>query len=702
VLLGVGLLVLAGAAAFHFRPKARRDLLLITLDTTRADRLGCYGHSAANTPVLDALAESGILCENAYTVAPLTLPAHASLFTALYPAEHGIRTNGRGRLGDSVPTLAEALKRQGYDTGAFVGSFVLNRKFGLDRGFIVYDDDFASDEPAPDALHRERRGQSVVDKALAWLARSRTGPFFCWVHLYDPHAPYLAHSDLFGDQFADRPYDAEIAYVDRQVGRLIDYLKTSGREPETLVVVVGDHGEGLGDHVERRHGSTLYNETLRVPLVFRLPKRLAAGIRVASTLSLIDISPTVLDLLDIGDPRIVTGQSMRSGLAAGTFPSRACLAATDEPFLNNGCAPLRSLTDGRWKYIRSTRPELYDLKDDPHERRNLAESDVNRLNELESRLVGFESRLVAHDAREVQLSSAERRAIESLGYAGHARVGASQAAVHTDLPDVKDLLEVDVGVEDAREMIAQSEMEMAIERLRALVRQAPSHLDANWALAGALQATNRLDEAEEVLRSFLAINPDSRQAHYGLGLVLTDRGREDLARREFLKVLDIDPEFADAHLSLAKALGLAGRAREALTHLSAVLEIDPQCADAYHWRANLLVGLGEADDAFADYRQALKYAPDAADVHHNFGRVLAEKGDFAGAREHLMRAVELNPESAEIEYALGAFLLAQHEPDAAIEHLTRALKLKPDLQSAREQLQSAQRAAETAGPSRSN
>src|SRR5262249_11093821 len=195
------------------------------------------------------------------------------------------------------------------------------------------------------------------------------------------------------------------------------------------------------------------------------------------------------------------------------------------------------------------------------------------LNELELRLVGFESRLAARDALQVQLSPAERRAIESLGYAGDARVAGSQAAVHTELPDVKDLLEVDVGVEDARELIAQSEMETAIERLRALGRQAPSHLDANWALAGELQAPNRLDEAEEVLRSFLAINPGSRQAHYGLGLVLTDRGRADLARREFLKVLDIDPEFADAHLSLAKALGLSGRARDALAHLSAALEI---------------------------------------------------------------------------------------------------------------------------------
>src|SRR5262245_49569433 len=197
-------------------PRPKPPVLLITLDTTRADRLGCYGYGGGRTPVLDALAEGGVLCERAYTVAPLTLPAHASLLTGLYPAENGVRTNGRGRLDDEIPTLAEVFRRQGYDTGAFVASFVLDRKFGLARGFKTYDDDFGGDEPVTDALHRQRHGKAVVDAALAWLKEKRSGPFFCWVHLYDPHFPYLAHEDLFGDEFADRPYDAEIGYVDQQ------------------------------------------------------------------------------------------------------------------------------------------------------------------------------------------------------------------------------------------------------------------------------------------------------------------------------------------------------------------------------------------------------------------------------------------------------------------------------------------------------
>ncbi|MGE5191556.1 MAG: sulfatase [Deltaproteobacteria bacterium] len=203
-------------------------------DPTRADRIGCYGYAPAKTPVLDSLATSGVLCERASTIAPVTLAAHTSLFTALYPAETGVCTNGRGRLDDRIPTLATELEKQGYDTAAFVAALVLDGKYGLNQGFRTYDDDFSGDEASPDVMHRQRSGAAVVDAALKWLGLSRSKPFFCWVHLFEPHAPYLPYSELFGDEFAGRPYDAEIAYVDRQVGRLLDWLKQQGLDSNTL------------------------------------------------------------------------------------------------------------------------------------------------------------------------------------------------------------------------------------------------------------------------------------------------------------------------------------------------------------------------------------------------------------------------------------------------------------------------------------
>src|SRR5665213_318660 len=295
LVLGSAAAMLAAAAVWLLSRPRPPHVLLITLDTTRADRLGCYGCTQSRTPVFDALASSGILCERALTVAPQTLPAHASMFTGLYPLESGVRTNGRGRLDESIPTLAQALKRQGYDTAAFVASFVVDRKFGLDAGFNTYDDDFVGDEPVGEAMQRQRRGESVVNAALQWLRLKREKPFFCWVHLYDPHAPYLAHTELFGNDYVDRPYDAEIAYVDLQAGRLVNFLKSRGLEQETLIVVVGDHGEGLGEHVEKGHGMTLYDESLHVPLIFRHVGRLPAGKRVPENISLVDLSPTILD-----------------------------------------------------------------------------------------------------------------------------------------------------------------------------------------------------------------------------------------------------------------------------------------------------------------------------------------------------------------------------------------------------------------------
>src|SRR5262245_22977537 len=284
---------LLAAAACWLWPRQKPSVLLITLDTTRADRLGCYGYSAARTPVLDSIAAAGALCERAFTVAPVTLPAHTSMFTGLYPAETGVVTNGRGRLASDVPLLAETLDREGYDTAGFVGSFVLNRKFGLTRGFRIYDDDFAGDDASPDAVGRQKHAAALVVAALKWLAEKRSRPFFCWVHLFDPHAPYLTHTDLFGNEFADRPYDAEVAYVVRHIGRLVDELKARHLETHTIVVVVGDHGEGLGEHNAQTHGMTLYQEALRVPLIFRHPGQLAPGGRVAQGLSIVDLSPTI-------------------------------------------------------------------------------------------------------------------------------------------------------------------------------------------------------------------------------------------------------------------------------------------------------------------------------------------------------------------------------------------------------------------------
>ncbi len=695
LLLGMVIAAVAGLASW-FRPGPRPNLLLITLDTTRADRLGCYGYSGGRTSTLDSLAAAGVVCEHAYTVAPLTLPAHASLFTGLYPVESGIRTNGRGRLDDALPTLAEVLQRQKYETGAFVASYVLNGKFGLDRGFSKYDDDFVDDKPSADSVQRERNGESVVDAALAWLGKNHTRPFFCWVHLFDPHAPYRAHFELFGEEFADRPYDAEIAYADQQVERLLEFLKRQGLESQTLVVVVADHGEGLGEHVERTHSATLYNATMHVPLIFRQPGRLAAGRRVSSNLSIVDLFPTILELLGAAGPRQMTGRSFKAALTGSPVGSSRCYGATDEPFLRSGWSPLRSILDGSWKYIRTARPELYDLASDPHERNNLAEAHPDRTRAMEALLAEFESRLVPRAGAPVQLSPAERRALASLGYVGGTT--ATPAGPPANFADIKDMLPFDNAVEDAGELMKKGCLDAAIPRLREVIREAPDHTEAHLYLANAFLQKSEYDEAIDTLLTLIARRPDCRDAHFDLGVALLQRGQPDVAAHEFETALKIDPELADAHLNLAKVFFSAGRMDDALAHLDAALQIDRGHGAAYQWRARLLAMQGQIDAALADYRAALKCSPRSPEAHHNLGAMLAEYGDADEARQHLSRAVELEPASAEFHYALGAFLVRQSRFDEAVTHLTKALELRPGYGAAADSLRAARQSQKAQRP----
>jgi arylsulfatase A-like enzyme/Flp pilus assembly protein TadD len=678
-------------------PRQKSNLLLITLDTTRADRLGCYGYPRSRTPNLDDLATSGVLFERAYTVAPLTLPAHASLFTGLYPAENGVRSNGRGRLDDSIPTLAEVLKRQGYDTGAFVASFVLDGKFGLDRGFRKYDDEIAEEQSTADPHHREREGASVVDAALTWLQENRARPFFCWVHLYDPHAPYSAHADLFGDEFADRPYDGEIAYVDLQIGRLVKFLNDRGLASETLVAVVGDHGEGLGEHLERKHGMTLYNATMRVPLIFRQSGRLAGGRRNSGNVSIVDVSPTILDVLEIPETRKITGKSIEAAVAGGRSTPSPCYGSTDEPFLNNGWSPVRCLIDDSWKYIKTTRPELYDLANDPGEERDLAATNPDRRKQMESRLAEFESRLNRKGDAPVRLRPEERRALESLGYMGSSKSGPAAPAT-PNLPDIKDMLPFESAVEDAGELVDRGAVAEAVERLEKIVVDVPGHSKAHCYLADALRHQSKFDEAAEVLRVLLKSKPDAAEAHYGLGLVFLQQGRDDDAVTEFSKTLALDADYAEAHYDLAMIHVRRREAAEALSHFNAVLEIDHCHGAAYRERGTLLVTLGRVTEGIADYRLALKYTPNAPSLHHNLGIVLTDNDQADEALRHFRRAVELSPEIAEFRYTLGTSLAARHQYDEAVLHLAKALAIKPDFGAAQAKLQEARDALQRSGP----
>ena len=352
-------------------PAPPSNLLLITLDTVRADRLGAYGAAGAATPALDGMARAGVRFEQAIAAAPLTLPSHATILTGLPPTRHGLRHNGAGRLADPIDTLAERLRAAGYDTAAFVGAFVLDRRFGLDQGFALYDDEIPRGATAPH-LEAERPASAVVERALGWLAEREGRPFFAWVHLYDPHAPY-APPEPFRSRFPAQPYEGEIAAVDAQVGRLLAEIESRGWSDRTLVAVAGDHGESLGEHGEATHGLLLYEATLRVPLLLRGAGLPAGGV-VRAPVGLTDLGPTLAGLLgrDMAPPQ--GGRDLSADLRAGREPAPADLYSETEYPRSFGWAALAALRRGGWKLIAGPRPELYDLSLDPDEARDRSAS----------------------------------------------------------------------------------------------------------------------------------------------------------------------------------------------------------------------------------------------------------------------------------------------------------------------------------------
>jgi arylsulfatase A-like enzyme/Tfp pilus assembly protein PilF len=674
---GLILVAVSGYAWWAVARSRRPNVLLVTLDTTRADRLGCYGYPAALTPSLDALASEGVMFERAYTPVPMTLPAHASIMSGLLPPEHGLMTNGRGRLDESISVLAEVFRDAGYDTAGFVASFVLHSTFGLQRGFAVYDDDMTHTDPTEHGLHRQREGRHVVDAAMSWLQQPRRGPFFCWVHLYDAHEPRLTHSDEFGDRFLNSPYDGEIAYVDQQVGRLVKQLESCGLRERTLIVVIGDHGEGLGDHDENEHGLTIYNSVLQVPWIWAGRGVVAASRRVRQPVSLVDLRPTLLATTGLRDPARTSGRSLQAALAGSALAERACYAGTDVPLLDHGWSPLRCLLTSDWKYIRSTEVELYNLSTDPQEAHNLATTDPDRIAAMEEQLATLEQTIIPRQGAAVELSPSQIRALTSLRYlASQSSPPPTQEG--TPLPDVKRMLPVYNRVDAAQRLMSdKGDVAGAETQLRAIVREVPEYLPAQNLLAVALARQRNLSGSREVLDDVLKLDPDNADAHFQVGSIFWENQQYVEAAAEFRRALAVNPYAEGAAFALGQTLLRLGQAEEAKQMYRQVLEYDPIHVNARVALANLLAAQNHLTEAESQYRAALQYDPALVEAHDRLAVLLVSCKRLTEAGEHFRRALELAPNRAELRFNYGTFLLAQGRFDEAITELETALALNP-------------------------
>ena len=665
-------------AKHRFWDAPKLNVILVTFDTTRADHLGSYGYQHGLTAGFDDFARGGVIFERAYAPTPITLPSHATMLTGLYPPEHGLRANGESRLAKQIPLLPEILKQHGYDTAAFIAAVVLDSQYGLARGFETYDDDLSNKTTDSRFGERRRDGQEIVDSALSWLGRRGSRPFFCWIHLYDAHGLYNMRPELFGNRFEQNPYDAGVAVEVQQFDRLIRYLKERGLTKNTLIVVAGDHGEGLDDHTECEHGMLVYNTTLHVPFVFAGPRDCQPGHHVSNAVSLVDLMPTVLDLLKIRAPRHLSGRSLVTALKGEEIASTMCYGEAQAPYMLNRWCPLHTLISDRWKYIQTTRPELYDLQTDPEELSNLADSETNQCQQMRNALEIMRETFVQSNAPNVNLSEKDQANLRSLGYvAGGNKVPDARPSAAEDFPDIKDMLPLLAKYEKAKHFVFQGQIEDAIALTQEIIHSRNDYTAALVLLAECLVQANRPNEAIDAYHAAIKQRPDFTKARLMLARLLASQNCFEQATTELREAIQHDPESALLVYELAEILAAMNQHEEAILKYREAIRIDPESALANLHLGHLLVKLQRPKDAISCFEQANRLDPRNSSVQSSLLQVYMQTGEETQAFTLARKSVELDPKSFTARLNLGNVFISKNDYRKGIAEYREAQKLRP-------------------------
>jgi len=674
--------VAAGFWAGHARRDPRLNVLLITIDTLRADHVGSYGYAAAQTPALDRLAARGLRFAHATTVAPLTLPAHSSLMTGTFPAFHGVRDNGGFYLGDDQLTLATVLRARGYQTGGFVSAFVLDHRWGIARGFDRYYDDFDLAryrvDIGLDAV--QRPASEVVSKAIEWLDRDAARPFLAWVHLYEPHAPYDP-PEAIRARFPPTmigAYDGEIATADMQVGRLIDHLAGAGRLDRTLVVLLGDHGESLGEHGEEQHGFFIYDADVRIPLIIAgagVPSRV-----VDDQVRIVDVMPTILQLLGIDVPPGVQGRSLLP-LLRGEHMDLVAASETWYPRHHYGWSELTSIRDGRYQLIAAPRRELYDLQLDPAELHDVAADNPLRADALERALRTFVAQTSASRApaapRPVDPDVEER--LRSLGYVG------SSISPRTleDRPrgDPKDKIGLYNLLKQAGLDSVEGRIDDAIGKVRRALGADPEIVEAYLMLGNMQTKAGHDDAAVAAFQKALALDPDNQNAAFNLALAFKTAGRTDAAEAGFERVLALSPRDAKARYQLADIWMTRGQFTRAEDMLQRAIADDIERPAFQTKLGECYIELKRYDEAERSLRDALNAKADEPMAHYDLGLIREARGEPANAIGEYEAEIARNPKTYQAHFNLAKLLAAAGRKADAVGHFQRAVDANPQFGS---------------------
>ncbi len=664
--LGFLLFLFLGSAICLAAPVERPNIILITLDTTRADRMGFLGSKRGLTPNLDAVARQGVVFTHAYSHVPLTTASHATILTGTYPQFNHVNDFGVP-ISPRLPYLPDLLHQQGYHTGAFVGSLILDpldgTAPGFDRGFDIYDAGFQLRRHGADRYKTvERRASVVVDHALGWLSHLDSPPFFLWIHLYDAHDPYDPPPP-FKERYASQPYDGEIAYADSILGKLFAELRKHGLFDETLIAVMADHGESLGAHGENTHGIFLYDETLHVPLMMKLPLNRTAGKRVETRVGLVDVAPTLLQESAIAIPKEMQGESLLAAIksaaatstshstsnqqqasksSAGEAVDRPAYAETDYPHRAFGWSSLRALRNGKYLYIQAPNRELYDESADPAAAHNLAVKSRAVADTFGFQLDEFRKKTSQTLVALSKPDPEQLQKLQALGYVGSDSGSASDDKSLSGA-DPKSKIEVANLLHDAMFDVEDARYEQAAPLLERVLEQAPDMPVANMQYGMAEAGLRNYAKAVTALQKAVKLLPDSGMGHYELGLALFETGNWKEAAPEFEAAVARAPRWADAHFSLAAVYARIDRVPDAMQELDTTLNLNPD-----HYRANLLLGRilslqGHPADALPNLQKAAQVEPNSREAHEFLADAYDQLGRQQDAQRERSEAQQLNP-----------------------------------------------------------
>ncbi|MFB3924355.1 MAG: sulfatase-like hydrolase/transferase [Terriglobia bacterium] len=667
------------------RSQAPPPVILISVDTLRADRLSSYGYKRLRTPNIDALAQGGTLFSQVSAQVPLTMPSHASLFTSTYPFVNGVQDNGE-QLGGSFATLAAILKSRGYRTGGFVGSFILDRRFGLDRGFDFYDSPFDLHRHAgTDPGEIKRPGEEVVAAAQKWLDQNAGGPFFLFLHLYDLHTPYNLPPALRAQYGAG--YEGELAYVDAVLGKFWNDLARRGLTKTALVVFVSDHGEGLGDHGESTHGYFIYESTIRVPLIIHWPQGAAPfPPRVNEPAKLLDVAPTILQFIGAAQPRQFQGRSLL-GLLKTKTPTPRDEIYSESLYAHRGfgTSALRSVRVGNYKYIEAPRPELYDLDRDPQEAHNLYSIRRTLAHAYRDRLQALRTRYLPKQPPGPRALTPE--VVAALASLGYVAMSSPQTPGSDAGPDPKDHIADFEEYGRALGLASAGKLDAANARLRGLLARNPELISVRMSLGLNLQRLGQHRQAVESFRQAAKDDPLNVLAHFNMGVSMYELGNREGATKELEAALALAPYYTRADELLGRIwLDKKDRGR-ARRHFERILTVAPQDYAGHHNLGVLALMEGRMEEGERHLRAALQADPDSAEAHNSLGSLFLQRGDLREAREEFQRAVALQPDFVWGHYNLGLVFRRERNDQAAAQAFRNALTVNPEFAPARRALE---------------